>query len=204
MRPTSARSLLIALSAGLGCGTGGAVGAGAVDGAGVGGAAAGCASRSTRCSGNEVQTCSGCLDPTWAQWLMPNSAGDVAAGAPNPEAYADNGDGTVMDTVTGLMWQQAVPATTYTWADAVAHCTTLTLAGHDDWRLPSRIELVSIGDDSQRTAETDSTAFPRTPSGYFWSSSRVTGVPSDAWSVVFLGGTFSVVADDPNNVRCVR
>jgi hypothetical protein len=135
---------------------------------------------------------------------MPNSAGDVAAGAPNPESYTDNGDGTVTDNVTGLMWQQAVPETTFAWADAVAYCPTLTLAGHKDWRLPTRIELVSIVDDSPPTAEAGSTAFAHTPSGYFWSSSRVTGVPSDAWSVVFIGGTFSVIAADPNNVRCVR
>jgi hypothetical protein len=53
---------------------------------------------------------------------MPNSQVDVTAGAPNLESYTDNGDGTVTDNVTGLMWQQAVPATTYTWANAVAYC----------------------------------------------------------------------------------
>ena len=52
-------------------------------------------------------------DPTWAQWPMPNSPVDVEAGAPNPESYTDNGDGTVSDNVTGLMWQQAASASTF-------------------------------------------------------------------------------------------
>ena len=69
---------------------------------------------------------------------MPNSQADVTAGAPNLESYTDNGDGTVTDNVTGLMWQQAVPTATYSWAGAVTYCSTLTLAGHSDWRLPSR------------------------------------------------------------------
>ena len=135
---------------------------------------------------------------------MPNTPADVAVGAPNPESYTDNADGTVTDNGTGLMWQQAVPARTYSWADAIAYCPTLTLGGHSDWRLPSRIELVSIIDDTEVEAAPSSTAFANTPAGYFWSSSRVAGAPTDAWSVIFIGGAFSVVATDPNHVRCVR
>ena len=59
---------------------------------------------------------------------MPNGPSEVGAGAPNAETYTDNGDGTVTDTVTGLMWQKAVAAGTFTQAQAVAFCPTLTLA----------------------------------------------------------------------------
>lgn len=140
----------------------------------------------------------------WAEWPMPNCPGDVEAGAPNPESYTDNGDGTVTDNVTGLMWQQAVSATTYSWADALAYCPTLTLAGHHDWRLPSRIELVSIVDDSLTDATTDSANFPATPAGYFWTSSRLAGTLTDAWTVVFNGGTYAVQTSDSSYARCVR
>jgi hypothetical protein len=140
----------------------------------------------------------------WAEWPMPNCPGDVAEGAPNPESYSDNGDGTVTDNVTGLMWQQIVSTDTYTWADAVRLCPTLTLAGHDDWRLPSRIELVSIVDDSLTDATTDSATFPDTPAGYFWTSSRLAGSLTDAWTVVFNGGTYAVLMSDASYVRCVR
>jgi len=37
----------------------------------------------------------------WAEWPMPQWSADVTAGAPNPEGYTDNGDGTVTDNVTG-------------------------------------------------------------------------------------------------------
>jgi hypothetical protein len=136
---------------------------------------------------------------------MPNSAADVTAGAPNGESYTDNGDGTVTDKVTGLMWQQAVPPASYTWANAVAYCPTLTLAGHSDWRLPSVIELVSIVDLGQFSPSINGKYFPSTPANFFWSSSPVAGSPSLAWLVYFdNGNTGSVVVSGTDFVRCVR
>jgi hypothetical protein len=137
---------------------------------------------------------------------MPNDQVDVTAGAPNLESYTDNGDGTVTDNVTGLMWQQAVSTTRYTWAQAVAYCPTLSLAGHRDWRLPSRIELVSIVDLGVTSGATiNATYFPSTPTSWFWSSSPLAGSSSYAWGVPFSSGdagngdvSFSF------NVRCVR
>jgi hypothetical protein len=138
---------------------------------------------------------------------MPNSQVDVTAGAPNLESYMDNGDGTVTDNVTGLMWQQAVPSATYTWGDAVAYCQTLTLAFHSDWRLPSRIELFSIEDLGQSPAPyINGTYFPNTPA-WFWSSSPVAGSPSNAWSVDFSFDPGNWGNDDVSStyyVRCVR
>lgn len=57
--------------------------------------------------------------------------------------YVDNGDGTVTDLVTGLMWQQD-PDEKMTYADAVAGASTFNLAGYDDWRLPTIKELYSL------------------------------------------------------------
>ena len=47
----------------------------------------------------------------------------------NPPSYTDNGDGTVTDNVTGLMWQQA-DGGEMTWENAVAYADSLTLGGH--------------------------------------------------------------------------
>ena len=48
----------------------------------------------------------------WGLWLV-LFAGPVWAG------YVNNGDGTVSDTTTGLMWQQETPNDTKTWAQAL-------------------------------------------------------------------------------------
>jgi uncharacterized protein DUF1566 len=123
-----------------------------------------------------------CFDPNWAEWPMPNGVADVAAFAPNLEGYIDNGDGTVTDKITGLMWQQAVPTAIYTWTDANAYCPTLNLAGHSDWRLPTVIELISIvNPDIPNPGPTIvETFFPATPSATFWTSTPYAGYPTRA------------------------
>jgi hypothetical protein len=130
---------------------------------------------------------------------------DVTAGAPNLESYTDNGDGTVTDNVTGLMWQQVVPATKYAWAKAVSYCPALTLAGHSDWRLPSIIELVSIVDLGQSNPSINSTYFPSTSWDWFWSASPSVGSSSVAWLVDFVHGyTLSDGVSSTEYIRCVR
>ncbi len=79
----------------------------------------------------------------WALWPMPNPA---SAGLPHPAQYDTSKAGVVLDKVTGLTWQATVSTSTYAWADAKAYCASLSLGGFKDWRLPSRIELVSIVD----------------------------------------------------------
>ena len=75
-----------------------------------------------------------------------------AGNAPN---YTDNGDGTVTDNVSGLMWQQSPDtdgdgdidvADKVTYDEAVAGASTLDLNGYDDWRLPTIKELYSLID----------------------------------------------------------
>ncbi len=61
-------------------------------------------------------------------------------------SFQDNGDGTITDLNTGLMWQKTPSTTKFIWADALTYCNNLELAGHDDWRAPSIKELWSIQD----------------------------------------------------------
>ena len=72
--------------------------------------------------------------------------------------FEDNGDGTVDDNATGLMWQTEDSAEGMLWADALALCESLELAGHDDWRLPDAKELQSIVDYTRSPDTTDSAA----------------------------------------------
>lgn len=78
--------------------------------------------------------------------MMPAYARCVRGSSYGANSFVDNGDGTVTDTATGLMWQQADDGVTRNWEDALAYAESLTTAGYDDWRLPTNKELQSIVD----------------------------------------------------------
>jgi len=134
-----------------------------------------------------------CADAEWAQWPMPNGPAAVASGAPNAMGYTDNGDGTVTDKITGLMWQQTSSGPS-TWAQAVAHCPTVTVGGHNDWRLPTRIELLSLVDYSVTVGTTSMinvTFFPSIANAYYWTSTVQASAPSSQACIVnfYQGGS---------------
>lgn len=58
-------------------------------------------------------------------------------------SYVDNGDGTITDLNTGLMWQKT-PGDKVTYTEAVVNAKNFQLGGYDDWRLPSIKELYSL------------------------------------------------------------
>jgi Protein of unknown function (DUF1566) len=154
--------------------------------------------------------CDGGPSIDWDEWPIPNSAVDVEGGAPNLESYTDNGDGTVTDNLTGLMWQQSVATTSYfVYSDALVYCGALSLGGHCGWRVPSEAELFSIVDVGQYSPSINTTYFPATPLGTYWSSTLSAGSPDQAWCVDFLynGGTAlgNAKGGSPSYyVRCVR
>ncbi len=153
----------------------------------------------------ERQTGPTCADGNWAEWPMPNSPSETAA--PNLESYTDNGDGTVTDNVTKLMWEQAASTSTYSWTDAMIYCSSRTTAGNGDWRVPSMIELASLLDLGRSSPAINTIYFPSTPPTRFWSSSGNAGIYA-GWFVDFSGGPLQ--ADEADfttvlyNVRCVR
>jgi len=61
----------------------------------------------------------------------------------NAPSYRDNGDGTITDLNTGLMWQSD-PGKKMTFKQAVAGASKCRLAGRRDWRLPTIKELYSL------------------------------------------------------------
>lgn len=131
--------------------------------------------------------------------------GQFAAWEPTASpAFIDNADGTITDPRSSLVWQQTVDANSFSWADANTYCAGLSLAG-SGWRLPTRVELVSIVDDTRSNPAIDPTAFPSTPAEDFWSSSRDVVSSGNRWFVNFNDG-----ATDRNGstvglrVRCIR
>jgi len=138
----------------------------------------------------------------WATWPMPNAP---STGMPNPQSYDKSAAGGVLDRVTGLMWQRRVDPGNVTFDEANAKCERLDVRGLRDWRLPSRIELVSIVDLAETQPSIDRDAFPRTPSDWFWTSSVSADSPTAAWYVYFYFGYPK--ADERRSkfsVRCVR
>lgn len=71
--------------------------------------------------------------------------------------FVDNGDGTVSDLATGLMWLQD-DVLNVNWQQALAWAENLEYAGYADWRLPNAKELQSIVDYSRSPATSDSPA----------------------------------------------
>lgn len=59
-------------------------------------------------------------------------------------SFEDNGDGTVTDLNTGLIWQKTPSSMSFSWDQAVDYTEQLNLANFDDWRMPSTKELFSI------------------------------------------------------------
>ncbi len=140
--------------------------------------------------------------PAWATWPMPNAP---ASGLPNPQDYDTSVAGVTTDRVTGLVWQRYPNKESATFSEAKRACARLTLAGYDDWRLPSRIELVSIVDLTRSEPSIHPVAFPRTPSDWFWTGSIAADRATEAWYVYFYFGYPKT--DDVTNrfaVRCVR
>ena len=79
----------------------------------------------------------------------------------NMPVFTLNGDGTVTDTVTGLMWQQA-DGGEMTYENALVYCDTLTLGGYTDWKLPSDQEAYSILNHQRTNPAIDITIFTPT------------------------------------------
>jgi hypothetical protein len=141
----------------------------------------------------------------WAQWPMPNPP---QSGLPNPQSYTiDEPADVVVDDVTGLMWQRTFAPSLETWEDAVIYCDSLEHGGFADWRLPTRIELVSITNVvyQQPGPAIDAIAFPGTPGEDFWANAPFLGLPGSAWVANFYwGGTYHRDVTSPAYVRCVR
>lgn len=138
----------------------------------------------------------------WARWPMPIPGGM----GPRAASYDTSTPGVVLDRVTQLTWQRAHHPTLMEWQAASDHCACLTLGGHDDWRLPSRIELVSLADYTRANPAIDPQVFPDTPDEWFWSSSlRPASDPPTAFYVAYFdGNTHHAALDVPYRVRCVR
>lgn len=117
----------------------------------------------------------------------------------------DNGNGSVTDSGTALMWQQGENSS-MTWEEALSFCEGLSVASYSDWRLPNVDELTSLVDDTKTSGATiDTTLFQNAIPGDYWSSTTDPDHTSHAWVIDFAyGGRDGYNKKSPRYVRCVR
>jgi len=97
--------------------------------------------------------------------------------------FLDNGDNTITDNETGLMWRKGTPSPmvspAVTWNEALEKCEELNLGGYDDWRLPTIEEWETIIDkNNQFPALVEPNPFENViVSSPYWSLSEYTYGP---------------------------
>lgn len=129
-------------------------------------------------------------------------------------SYTDNGNGTITDNATGLVWQKCSrgqnsmncsgTATTVDWIGGRIYCNSLNLAGKK-WRLPTVQELESIVDYGRTTSPMIDTAFfPLTAGSQYWTSTEFSPLTTTAIAIFFNAGVPGRFAkSSPFSVRCV-
>lgn len=153
------------------------------------------------------------LPDTGATQSGTTAFGEDADYSIRPPSFTDNGDGTVTDNVTRLMWQKSDNGES-TWEAATAAASSLNLAGHSDWRLPTPAEAFSILNHANNPS-VDSAAFPAHPSGaaeYWWTADIYGSDASKVWCTNSGGGlgahpkseTISAGGTKRFHARCVR
>jgi hypothetical protein len=116
--------------------------------------------------------------------------------------YTNNGDGTITDKVTKLIWKrcsegqsgtncESGTATTHNWRQALDLAANTSFATHTDWRLPNIKELASLAKLNCYNPSINETPFPNTSTGDFWSSSPGADGSDDAWLLDFYNGNDS-------------
>ncbi len=139
--------------------------------------------------------------------------------APIKYRFIDNNDGTVTDTVTCLQWEKTALDRNndgiedkMTWEEALYECEHMVLAGHNDWRLPSKNELLSIVDYSKYFPCIDTSFFTTPHVGFaLWTSTTSPYLVKTAHYVELGSGFFDIATKIPPSptanrlyVRAVR
>ena len=105
----------------------------------------------------------------------------------NAPSFTNNGNGTITDNVTGLMWQQT-DGGEMTVESAATYVTALRLNGYSDWRLPTAHEGFSILNHQNNNPALNTTYFTATAAEYWWTSDKQVGDANKIWCTNAGGG----------------
>ena len=130
---------------------------------------------------------------------------DAIAPVAIPNQYTDNGNNTITDHLTDLIWQKAPFSDSLSWEQSLTYADTLTTAGFNDWRLPNIKELQSLNDEMRINPSINSTYFNVTNVNKYWSSTTLPNQTAKAW---YLNTQFGITTYDNKTVKhnliCVR
>jgi hypothetical protein len=134
------------------------------------------------------------IDREWTMWRAQQSS----------SLLDPNANGLVRDTLTNLEWPKAAtPDLPYDWESAVQLCEALSFGGFDDFRLPTRIELLSLYAYEETSAVRLKQVLAPKAERYWASTPRA--MSADVWSIDFstgmAGGSFKTAK---HRVQCVR
>jgi len=136
------------------------------------------------------------------------------------ERFTDNGDGTVTDGRSGLMWMRCALGQRWTGTRCSGHPRAMTwksaqdaahalnaqggYAHHADWRMPHIPELAMIVERQCANPRVNLILFPDTPATYFWTATgrRGPGQGSQAYRLSF--GPEGAGPDDKNHLHYGR
>lgn len=145
------------------------------------------------------------LTETWGE------DSDYQGMAPN---WGDNGNGTVTDNITGLIWQREDDTKSYSYNNAIAYCMGLELGGIEDWRLPNVGEIYGLVDFSRGHTPSYGFIFVDTfwplweADTYglhvsFWSKTMQND--EEAWKINFISSSLTANSlTGAKHVRCVN
>jgi hypothetical protein len=170
----------------------------------------------------------------FADWPMPDTTGSAKVSMTTFKSSVDGE--TLTDSVTGLMWQATIPLSApgcssgqamqsgdqtntsagCTFSEAKVYCDALTVGGHDDWRMPTKIEMESLVDlrmiglgsirpDHSLALEGVFDLGSNSRAGTYWTSSPFLGPEGGAWILTAGSGrSVSSARYSSAYVRCVR
>lgn len=119
--------------------------------------------------------------------------------------FTDNGNGTITDNLTNLVWQKNPFADSLSWENALKYADTLSLGGIGKWRLPNIKELQSINDESIVSPSINTNFFPNIGVKKYWASTTLQNPTTKAW---YLNTQFGITTYDLKTIRynvlCVR
>ncbi len=119
--------------------------------------------------------------------------------------FTDNGNGTISDNLTNLIWQKIAYSDSLTWEKSLTYADTLSLNGFTDWRLPNIKELQSINDESLYNPSINTTFFSNIGVKKYWSSTTLPNQTTKAWYLDTQFGITTYYAKTGKiNLICVR